>query len=172
MKKVLFYGIRYSGRSSTMNALAQAMNLQIVDELWEEEDSRVKKILDINKQIEIITCPSPYREKELYKKLFENITDVFYFIPFPSNSVFGKEELERHLIFFPEMLKKAEENGKGSKDIPWIIVFSKCDRLSYNPYLEKLSFDTIENSIYVSAETGKGLDNLWKEITEINNQHI
>lgn len=165
MKKIVFYGPRYSGRSSTLVALAKAKKLDVIDELWDEEVADIKRIFIDNQQIEVISCLSPYRVRAAYKKLFKDATDIFYFIPFPSKGIY-EEEFARNVNLLPEIYEYAESNEKGFGQVPWTTVFSKIDRLPNNPYLEALPSEYLNNYLSVSAFTGEGLDDLWNHITK------
>lgn len=162
MKKVIFYGLQYSGKRSTLEALGKTFQKDVISELWENEITDIKRIVSQN--VEILTWLVPYHEKQARKRLFDGATEVYYFISFPSNTELGKEEFERQIYGFPEMIRRAEEVNKGVTDVPWTIVFSKCDRTPDNPYLDKLPKEYLENYICVSARTGEGISKLWQRI--------
>lgn len=168
MKKIVFYGVQYSGKRSTMNALANKHGMRVVNEFWESEGTDIKRIFLQDSNIEILSWLVPYRVEAARKRLFEGATEVYYFIPFPSNTELGAEEFERQIYFFPEMIKKAEELNKGIKNVPWKIVFSKCDRVPNNPYLDVLPKEYLKEYLCVSAHTGEGIEKLWQTIVSQN----
>ncbi len=145
-----FFGVRNAGKSSLVNAIT-GQNLAVVSEVLGTTTDPVKKameLLPIGPVVIIDTAgidDEGFLGEKRIEKTYEVLrkTDVAVLVV---DSTKGKTEEDSKLI---EEFKKRE--------IPFIVAFNKCDKLSYS---EKLS----DNEIEVSAKTGEGVNELKEKI--------
>ena len=149
-KKVAIVGYTNSGKSTLLNAISKA-GIYADDKLFATLETTSRNVwLGEDKQI-ILTDTVGF-----INKLPHMLVDAF------ASTL--EEALEADLILhvvdisnpaYKEQIKVVNQTLKeiGAENIPEIIAYNKCDKIHEEIILK-------ENEIYISAKTGKNLDNL------------
>lgn len=152
---VSIVGYTNSGKSTLLNLLAKT-NTYVKDELFATLDTTTRNVwLGDRKEVlftdtvgfinnlphEFIEAFASTLEESVYADLILHVVDV------------SNVNYQSHINVTNEVLKKL------NCDVPILMVYNKCDKC------EDLIKD--RNSIYISAKTGVGIDNLKEKIIEI-----
>ncbi len=150
---IAFLGKRNAGKSSIMNAITN-QDLSIVSETKGTTTDPVYKAMELLPLGPIMLIDTPGIDDEgalgelRIKKAQQvlNKTDIAVLV---MDAREGKSEADEALIQLFQ-----------AKEIPYLLVYNKCDLHHYQRYLE-------EHSIYVSAKTGEQIHNLKEKLAKL-----
>ena len=154
---ISFFGRTNAGKSSLVNALTN-QNMSIVSEIKGTTTDPVKKVMELLPigPITIIDTPGFDDESELGSKRIEKTLEI---LNQTQIAVLVCDAKEKNPLDEKEkiLIEKFKE-----KEIPYIIIFNKCDSLD-----SVIQQAPIENSICVSAKKAINIDELKKRIAEL-----
>lgn len=148
-----FFGLRNAGKSSVVNAITN-QNIAVVSNIPGTTTDPVKKTMEILPIGPVVIIDTPGIDDEGYlgemrvKKTRQVLASVDVAVLVVDINL-GLEKLDKELI--SEFI---------SRNIPYIVVYNKCDTL-------KTEMDTDENSIYISALTGENINDLRIRISKM-----
>ncbi len=148
-----FFGLRNAGKSSVVNAITN-QNIAVVSNIPGTTTDPVKKTMEILPIGPVVIIDTPGIDDEGYlgemrvKKTRQVLASVDVAVLVVDINL-GLGKLDKELI--SEFI---------SRNIPYIVVYNKCDTL-------KTEMDTDENSIYISALTGENINDLRIRISKM-----
>lgn len=148
-----FFGLRNVGKSSVVNAITN-QNIAVVSNIPGTTTDPVKKTMEILPIGPVVIIDTPGIDDEGYlgemrvKKTRQVLASVDVAVLVVDINL-GLGKLDKELI--SEFI---------SRNIPYIVVYNKCDTL-------KTEMDTDENSIYISALTGENINDLRIRISKM-----
>ena len=153
--KVGIVGYTNAGKSTLLNALTDAGVLS-EDKLFATLDATTRRMTLPNGENILLTDTVGFIRKLPHHLIKSTLDEVTYSDILLVVADAGDPELDEHLAVTRELIS---ELGAGEK--PVIYVYNKCDLLQQWP-------DTnLENSVFVSAATGKGLDSFSRTLEKV-----
>ncbi len=145
-----FFGMRNAGKSSLVNAVTN-QNLSVVSDIKGTTTDPVKKAMELLPIGPVVITDTPGFDDEgaLGEKRVEKTTEILskvHIAVLVVDTLAGLSQLDNELISLFE-----------KKNIPYIVAYNKSDLLKKIPEGNK-------NTIYVSAQTGYGINELKEKI--------
>ncbi len=159
LHKLAIVGYTNAGKSTLLNALTGAGVLS-EDKLFATLDPTTRKLELPNGETVLLTDTVGFIRKlphHLIKAFKSTLDEVKYADVLLVVSDVTDPELEEHLAVTREI---TEQLGAGDK--PTVYVYNKCDAAE-----EPISKERVGDSVFISAKTGEGLDDLLSLVAEV-----